>query len=118
MSHTYKFYKAVAYADNFIQEAIFKKRLDFDQVKDNVMHAFASGSHKVHLYYDGRKGLYIEILRKDYSKDQILDGYITIHKKNKIIELEKRKEGLCNEQKRINRAIDAIILDIKALKQI
>lgn len=89
------FSSAIAYADGYTQEAKFKTKQSFDELKNNIMNCFANGAYKVCLFEDKRKpNDFVTIKKEDFSNDQILEGILIIDTKNKIEGLKKRKNNV------------------------
>lgn len=96
-----------------------KPKMNFEQVKENIAHAFSIGASKVRLYENySKKSDFLEINKADFSKEKIEIGFQKIQLKNKIKLLEDRK---INNNKSIefyqkaNDKIDKEILSLSTL---
>jgi hypothetical protein len=72
----------------------FKHKMNFEQVKENIAHAFSLGASKIKLYENySKKNDFLEINKEDFSKEEIEAGFQKIQLKNKIKLLEDRKSN-------------------------
>lgn len=71
-----------------------KPKMNFEQVKENIAHAFLLGASKIRLYENySKKNDFLEINKEDFLKEEIEYGFQKIQLKNKIKLLEDRKSN-------------------------
>ena len=90
--------------------------MNFDNLKPHICHAFKKGAKAVRLYEDYRKKQqFIEIKKDNFSDSEILEGYETIMKRDRISFLEKQKNILYENIKRNELSLQKIENEIEKL---
>jgi hypothetical protein len=113
------FSSAVAYCDGYSQEAKFKSKMSFDELKNNIMSCFANGAYKVCLFEDKRKVNDILTIKKgDFSKEEVLEGLFIIDTKNKIQDLKKRKPNIIKNMESLRVSLLELNREIKRLESL
>lgn len=111
------FSSAIAYCDGYSQEAKFKSKMSFDELKNSIMSCFAKGAYKVCLFEDKRKvNDILTIKKEDFSKEEVLEGLFIIDTKNKIQDLKKRKLNIIKKMESLRVSLLELNREIKRLE--